>query len=30
MVDYVYARQGAPMARYVDAIVWPQFLLDDV
>lgn len=29
-VDYVYARQGAPMARYVDAVVWPQFLLDDV
>ena len=28
-VEYVYARQGAPMARYVDAIVWPQFVLED-
>jgi REP element-mobilizing transposase RayT len=28
-VEYVYARQGAPMARYVNGGVWPQFLLDD-
>jgi REP element-mobilizing transposase RayT len=28
-VEYVYARQGAPMARYVDPLMWPQFLLND-